>query len=102
MSPLLHGCVALLALWVFVTGLFPNAPKLTGTAPARAREPDAPRTRVVFVVIDALRADFVAHLSGIHQHAVALECIASSPTVTLPRLVSLVTGSEPSFARALR
>jgi hypothetical protein len=54
---------------------------------------------VVWVVIDALRFDFVAALEEVG--GVGYSCDAPSPTITLPRLFALVTGSEPSFSAAL-
>jgi ethanolaminephosphotransferase len=102
---LVHLTFALVALLLFVVSLFPSTPQLAGhTDPTDVPDDEhhrPPLRRVVFVVIDALRADFFSHLPLSSTGAVALECLAPSPTVTLPRLVSLVTGSEPPFLMAL-
>lgn len=79
-------------------------------------------TRVVFVVIDALRYDFVADdgngdkkksdgraffvdhlpvfrdtLARLPQHALLLKFVADPPTMTMQRLKGLTTGSLPTF-----
>lgn len=74
------------------------SPRLSGVADD---EPVAPLSRkIVWMIVDAMRADFVQYLD-IHYHGVAFDCLSPSPTITLPRLFALVTGSEPSFSRAL-
>ena len=65
-------------------------------------------TRLVLIVIDALRADFVIgehlrfmpFLSELHSTGKACSYLAQAhtPTVTLPRIKALVTGSVPGFA----
>ncbi len=85
---------------VFLLGLFPVSPRIDGVTTDNAAPPRLVR-RVVWVVIDALRGDFgLLPLAGVRGVAYA-DCRAPSPTVTLPRLFALVTGSEPSFVQAL-
>lgn len=59
--------------------------------------------RLVFIVIDALRLDFLTKeympftLSKISEHGCIFPVKVQSPTVTLPRIKSLTTGSIPQF-----
>ncbi|RAH57865.1 sulfatase [Aspergillus piperis CBS 112811] len=62
--------------------------------------------KVIFMVIDALRSDFVySNNSGFlftqslirSGAALPFTAYASSPTVTMPRLKAITTGSKPSF-----
>lgn len=65
-------------------------------------------TRIVLIVIDALRADFILgenlnsmpFLSDLHRNGKACSYLAQAhaPTVTLPRIKALLTGSVPGFA----
>lgn len=58
---------------------------------------------LVFIVIDALRADFVNHeymphlTSAASENGCFLNVIVESPTVTLPRIKSITTGNVPQF-----
>lgn len=70
----------------------------------------APYDRVVFVLVDALRSDFVyGKNSGFHGvrrylsqgYGEAFVAIARAPTVTLPRLKALVSGTVPAFLDAV-
>ncbi|KKA27122.1 hypothetical protein TD95_000367 [Thielaviopsis punctulata] len=97
------------ALFVFGRGFFPYKPLLSGLAihqDAGGVQPEAPFNRLVFMVIDALRSDFVyAEGSSFHftqqlireGAAIPFTANARSPTVTMPRLKALTTGSIPSF-----
>ncbi|EFX00445.1 GPI ethanolamine phosphate transferase [Grosmannia clavigera kw1407] len=75
----------------FGQGFFPYKPLLPGLAEyadlGYGPPAPAPFDRVIFMVVDALR-------SG---EAVPFTALASSPTVTMPRLKALTTGSTPSF-----
>ena len=65
-------------------------------------------TKLVLIVIDALRADFIfgkyfkfmPFLQQLHQKGKACSYFgqAHTPTVTLPRIKALVTGSVPGFS----
>jgi ethanolaminephosphotransferase len=95
----LHGVAAVVCIAVFLFGLFPVSPRALQSPDVAV--PDAVVERIVWVVIDALRGDFeLLPIDGVQ--GVAFDCLAPSPTVTLPRLFALVTGSEPSFSQALR
>ena len=99
-----------LAIGIFGKGFFPYKPLLPGLAryedhgfgPAAP----APFDRVIFMVVDALRSDFVyAANSGFEYtqsliragSAVPFTAHATSPTVTMPRIKAITTGSIPSF-----
>ncbi|EEY22548.1 GPI ethanolamine phosphate transferase [Verticillium alfalfae VaMs.102] len=80
---------------VFATGFFPYKPFLSGLAQYEALDygspPAAPFDRLVFMVVDALR-------SLIRRgHALPFTANARSPTITMPRIKAITTGSIPSF-----
>lgn len=101
------------AILVFATGFFPYKPLLPGLATyddfgdfQHGPPPDAPFDRVVFMVVDALRSDFVySYNSGFEYtqslvrdgYAIPFTAHATSPTVTMPRIKAITTGSIPSF-----
>ncbi|OAA46606.1 Alkaline-phosphatase-like, core domain protein [Beauveria brongniartii RCEF 3172] len=99
-----------ISILIFATGFFPYKPFLPGLAEFEVLEsgppPQAPFDKLVFVVIDALRSDFVySQDSGFeytqslirHGSAIPYTAYARSPTVTMPRLKAITTGSIPSF-----
>ena len=55
--------------------------------------------RLVWIVVDALRGDFVEELRV--ENAVTFDCMAGDPTITLPRLFALLTGTQPSPRQVL-
>ncbi|KXG51154.1 Alkaline phosphatase-like, alpha/beta/alpha [Penicillium griseofulvum] len=94
----------------FSSGFFPYKPLIPGLA--TFDETDANATapaifdKVIFMVVDALRSDFVySNDSGFmftqslirSGAALPFTAYASSPTVTMPRLKAITTGSVPSF-----
>lgn len=98
------------AIVAFATGFFPYKPFLAGLAEyddvGYGTPPAAPFDRLVFMVVDALRSDFVfAEGSGFEYtqslirdgSAIPFTAHAASPTVTMPRLKAITTGSIPSF-----
>ncbi|CAK3942924.1 GPI ethanolamine phosphate transferase 2 [Lecanosticta acicola] len=99
------------AVLVFASGFFPYKPVLPGLATFEdvagdSTAPEAAFDRVVFMVVDALRSDFVyGHGSGFEftqslvrsGAAIPLTAHATPPTVTMPRVKALTTGSVPSF-----
>ncbi|KAE8145550.1 alkaline phosphatase-like protein [Aspergillus avenaceus] len=99
-----------ISIIIFSTGFFPYKPLLPGFAryeeTNESRLPPAVFDKVIFMVVDALRSDFVfSNNSGftstqsLIRSGVALPFTAhaSSPTVTMPRLKAITTGSVPSF-----
>ncbi|KAK4622127.1 GPI ethanolamine phosphate transferase 2 [Fulvia fulva] len=98
-----------IAVLVFATGFFPYKPVLPGLATFDDIEvASTPPVfdRVVFMVVDALRSDFVyGHNSGFDftqslirdGAAIPFTAHATPPTVTMPRVKALTTGSVPSF-----
>ncbi|KAK2605313.1 hypothetical protein N8I77_008161 [Diaporthe amygdali] len=98
------------AILVFATGFFPYKPLLPGLATYDNSKygppPAAPFDRVVFMVVDALRSDFVYSTNSGFRYtqslirdgcAIPFTAHATSPTVTMPRIKAITTGSIPSF-----
>ncbi|GAA5864210.1 hypothetical protein JCM1840_006702 [Sporobolomyces johnsonii] len=120
-APLLGLLIAAasLGLALFARGFFPVKPLVTGwtepsqyAADSTSSEPsdDAPFSRLVFVLVDALRSDFAfgpdSHMSFVSSlvssgRALPYTAIAQPPTVTLPRIKGLTTGSSPTFLDAI-
>ncbi|XP_078223894.1 GPI ethanolamine phosphate transferase 2, catalytic subunit isoform X3 [Callithrix jacchus] len=124
-------CVAIevLGIAVFLRGFFP-APVRSSAGTEHGAEPPAPEPsagassnwttlppplfgKVVIVLIDALRDDFVFGSKGVKfmpyttylvekgaSHSFVAE--AKPPTVTMPRIKALMTGSLPGFVDVLR
>lgn len=98
------------ALLVFAKGFFPHKAFLPGLAtwpdnPGTFAR-DAPFDRVIFMVVDALRSDFVygnsssfSFTQGLIRSGAAVPFTghASPPTITMPRVKAITTGSVPSF-----
>ncbi|KAJ5107552.1 GPI ethanolamine phosphate transferase 2 [Penicillium angulare] len=92
-ATLLANILVLVGILTFSTGFFPYKPLLPGLATFQDTDPNVAPVfdKVIFMVVDALRSliragavlPFTAH--------------ASSPTVTMPRLKAMTTGSVPSF-----
>lgn len=98
------------SLVIFAKGFFPHKASLPGVAqwPAAsgASTRAAPFDRVVFMVVDALRSDFVYGNSSSFKFtqslirngaAIPFTGYASPPTITMPRVKAITTGSVPSF-----
>ncbi|KAK8117300.1 ethanolaminephosphotransferase [Apiospora kogelbergensis] len=99
------------AVYIFAKGFFPYKPLLPGLAqyeelPQDGSQPTPPFDRLVFMVVDALRSDFVytdgtgfQYTRSLIKDGVAMPFTAhaTSPTVTMPRLKAITTGSIPSF-----
>ncbi|KAM0788708.1 hypothetical protein ACM66B_002803 [Microbotryomycetes sp. NB124-2] len=106
--------LALAGIATFLTGFFPLKPTVKGysSTPAYTASNDGQRpiTRLAFVLVDALRSDFafgqdsdmhfVKHLVA-SGHVMPYTAIAQAPTVTLPRLKAITTGSNPTFLDAI-
>ncbi|PVI02738.1 alkaline phosphatase-like protein [Periconia macrospinosa] len=107
-----------IAILVFATGFFPYKPFMPGLAEYddlgwehqmgwnNKSVADAPFDRLVFMVVDALRSDFVySQGSGMpfvqslirEGYALPFTAHATSPTITMPRVKAITTGSIPSF-----
>lgn len=98
------------AIFTFATGFFPYKPLLPGLAQYGDSQyglpPAAPFDRLIFMVVDALRSDFVYSTNSGFEFtqslirngsAIPFTAHATSPTVTMPRLKAITTGSIPSF-----
>ncbi|KAM0745944.1 alkaline phosphatase-like protein [Meredithblackwellia eburnea MCA 4105] len=104
----LVGVLATLTgLFIFARGFFPVKPFLPGYA-----EPvgEAVHSRLAFILVDALRIDLVFNEEKTMPFVASLvksgkglpfTAIAQPPTVTLPRLKALTTGSNPTFLDAM-
>ncbi|KAG0648280.1 Glycosylphosphatidylinositol-anchor biosynthesis 7 [Hyphodiscus hymeniophilus] len=99
-----------IAILVFASGFFPYKPFLPGLAQYETLEcgppPEALFDKVIFMVVDALRSDFVfSEVSGFNYTqslissgaALPFTAHATSPTITMPRIKAITTGSIPSF-----
>ncbi|CUS11927.1 unnamed protein product [Tuber aestivum] len=95
-------------LLLFAKGFFPYKPFLPGLAEFDGRVSSVPKIfdKVVFMVVDALRSDFVfSEESGFgftqslisSGSAIPFTAHATSPTITMPRVKGLTTGSVPGF-----
>ncbi|KAL9613742.1 MAG: hypothetical protein Q9167_001756 [Letrouitia subvulpina] len=99
-----------ISLLIFANGFFPYKTFLPGFASFPENHVSAaqkaPFDKVIFMVVDALRSDFVySYGSGFSftQHlirtgsAIPFTTYAASPTITMPRIKAMTTGSIPSF-----
>ncbi|KAF2666431.1 alkaline phosphatase-like protein [Microthyrium microscopicum] len=99
------------AVLVFATGFFPYKPFIPGLASHDQLSnygppPERHFDRLIFMVIDALRSDFVfSNNSGFTYtqslirsgEAIPFTAHATPPTITMPRVKAITTGSIPSF-----
>ncbi|ODV83429.1 hypothetical protein CANARDRAFT_30043 [[Candida] arabinofermentans NRRL YB-2248] len=118
--PLLLVLVALQfgSYLLFLKGFFPTKVLLSpvdlvnfkSTPPAHYEDPKPQFKKLVFMVVDALRADFMfsndSSMELTHQllndgYGVGFTAYSSPPTVTLPRLKGITTGSTPNFIDAV-
>lgn len=101
-----------IAILIFAVGFFPHKTVLPGiaewpdAASAEAGKELAIFDKVIFMVVDALRSDFVysnaSHFrftQSLIRSGAALPFTghASPPTITMPRVKAITTGSVPSF-----
>lgn len=115
-----HGLLLLAhlaALYIFFISFFPSSIAPPSKLQAFAQQTDdaasnntAPVQKIVWVVIDALRADLVfqhkQYMPFVNQllssgKAYGFRAYAHPPTVTLPRLKALTTGQMPAFLDVL-
>lgn len=98
------------SLIIFAKGFFPHKAFLPGLATwPEGRDSglrSAPFERVIFMVVDALRSDFVygnassfSFTQSLIRSGAAIPFTghASPPTITMPRVKAITTGSVPSF-----
>ncbi|AET40668.1 mannose-ethanolamine phosphotransferase LAS21 Ecym_6288 [Eremothecium cymbalariae DBVPG len=106
----------LVAILTFAIGFFPQKSVLTGDSeflymPEEHKPMEPQFEKMVVMVIDALRSDFLfqANVSGFHfvhdlinkGEAWGYTAYSNPPTVTLPRLKGITTGSMPNFLDAI-
>ncbi|RMD42493.1 hypothetical protein DV735_g2589, partial [Chaetothyriales sp. CBS 134920] len=107
---LLGNALLLAALLIFAAGFFPYKAFLPGLAEwdqSTLRPKDSPPfDRLIFMVVDALRSDFVygnesnfVYTQQLVRDGAAIPFTghASPPTITMPRVKAITTGSVPSF-----
>ena len=103
---------------IFLTGFFPLKPGDSESSSPEDLPPSWSRRvgRLVIIVIDALRLDFVKDTASSgsefrikyleeliqEQRATLVVTRVSPPTVTLPRLKAIMTGSVPGFVDVIR
>lgn len=107
----LVAVLQLIGLSLFGRGFFPTKLVIPGDGIYfDDKIPDAKFSKMVFVVIDALRSDFMlssnSNMSFVHEtinsgHGLAYTAHSTPPTVTLPRIKGLTTGSTPNFLDAI-
>ena len=97
------------AVLIFAIGFFPHKAFLPGLATWREGIParkTTPFNKIIFMVVDALRNDFVYSefsdfdfTQSLLRSGAALPFTghASAPTITMPRVKAITTGSVPSF-----
>jgi len=107
---ILANLLILCAIAIFATGFFPHKAFLPGLATwhpeYRPMDSKSPFDKVIFMVVDALRSDFVygnasnfLFTQSLIRSGAALPFTghASPPTITMPRVKAITTGSVPSF-----
>lgn len=102
--------VHILGLLIFCVGFFPSKVVLKGFSEFDNGEYDAQFSKVVVMVVDALRSDFIFSENSSMQFvqellregsAIGFTAFSNPPTVTLPRLKGITTGSTPNFLDAV-
>lgn len=106
----------LIGIVIFCTGFFPQKNVLQGDATFEINKKfqentKPPFKKLVLVVIDALRSDFIfdeskSGFNFVHSklnsgEAWGFTAYSNPPTVTLPRLKGITTGSTPNFLDAI-
>ncbi|KAK9366435.1 alkaline-phosphatase-like protein [Lipomyces kononenkoae] len=100
----------ILGLLFFARGFFPYKPLFHGYAPIESDSPPAVSDKVIFMLVDALRSDFVfSNESSMtftqslisSGNALPFTARAAPPTVTLPRIKGMTTGSVSNFLDAV-
>lgn len=115
---LLGLLLQLAAFLLFCRGFFPTKVLLTPAEveqfstpyPNNYHDPEPQFNKVVLMVVDAMRADFLfsnnSRMSFAHSllndgYGVGFTAFSNPPTVTLPRLKGITTGSTPNFIDAV-
>ncbi|KAH3900566.1 related to GPI ethanolamine phosphate transferase 2 [Saccharomycodes ludwigii] len=109
-------CIQLASIFLFSIGYFPSKNILQGyngySDQERALGPHTKKfDKLVFIIIDALRSDFLyykpmSNFTNLHKlynegHVWGFTAYSNPPTVTLPRLKGITTGSTPIFLDAI-
>lgn len=109
------AALSLVGFLIFSKGFFPTKSVLGGQAglinpDAFAGERGAQFDKLILMVVDAMRSDFMfsqeSQMTFLHDliengNAVPFTAYSHPPTVTLPRLKGITTGQIPSFVDAI-
>jgi ethanolaminephosphotransferase len=107
---LLILAIHLVGITLFCLGFFPSKVVLSGYGQFQNGEFDPQFNKVVVMVVDALRSDFVfsdkSSMLFVQSllrdgSAIGYTAFSNPPTVTLPRLKGITTGSTPNFLDAV-
>ncbi|SJM83079.1 related to GPI ethanolamine phosphate transferase 2 [Zygosaccharomyces bailii] len=108
--------VQAIAVFIYCCGFFPQKNVLRGDAhfllePVLQNQSEPVFDKLVLVIIDALRSDFLfdqsmSNFTFVHSllnsgEAWGYTAFSNPPTVTLPRLKGITTGSTPNFLDAI-
>lgn len=101
---------------LFLRGFFPSKVVLDGFSHFENASPflndvNPHFSKVILMVVDAMRADFLydestSHMLFVHEllrkgEAIGFDAFSNPPTVTLPRLKGITTGNTPNFLDAI-
>lgn len=113
---MIFAVLGLSGLAIFSKGFFPSKSVIGGhaeltTSDAFATDSgDAQFEKLIFVIVDAMRSDFMfsneSRMLFLHElihsgNALPFTAHSNPPTVTLPRLKGITTGQIPSFVDAI-
>ncbi len=114
-----HWALLILSMACFLISFFPSEERVVdeGSGETRVSDfcgrdcqellaknpPTVLYSRVVLIIIDAMRADFAKEMGHFQERiqrgdGVAYVCNAAAPTVTLPRIKSLMSGQTAQFS----
>lgn len=115
-STVILTVLSLLGLVIFSKGFFPSKSvvgghaELTNSDAFATDSGDAQFEKLIFVIVDAMRSDFMfasdSRMLFLHElihngSAIPFTAYSNPPTVTLPRLKGITTGQIPSFVDAI-
>jgi ethanolaminephosphotransferase len=104
----LYVCLQIVGTLLFMYGFFPQRIVIEKNTVENARKEKLGEDRLVFMIIDAFSYDFFANVDYkndmplLHQtidkhEAMLFRARVQSPTVTLPRIKALVSGTIPNY-----
>ncbi|XP_044263599.1 GPI ethanolamine phosphate transferase 2 [Tribolium madens] len=99
----LNYVIATLSICLYLHGFFPIPARPIEKSPPSNRTQSPNSRKLVFVVIDALRVDFISDTKtpflskSFKNNGCFIHLKVETPTVTLPRIKALTTGNVPQF-----